>query len=203
LARQGCFWKEVPYKINMPVRIDDPRLSAPQCVSLTPVRTVHINPWFVVQDRGGYFTIEYKQPQVIILPIIDNHSILMVRVKRPVIADSTLELPAGSVKRNETPLAAAAREFAEETGIEIEDTRRFMAKAPISSSPNRTPTLIYIYQIFLSQAEYDYRNTHDDEIESVGCYRFEELKKMLIHGEIYVSVPMAVIGSYLLKKCFS
>lgn len=152
MARQGCFWKEVPYKINMPVRIDDPRLSAPLNVFRLhqPVRTVHINPWFVVRDRGGYFPTEYKQPQVIILPIIDNHSILMIRVKRPVIADSTLELPAGSVKRNEPPLTAAAREFAEETGIEIEDTRRFMAKAPISSSPNRTPTLMYIYQIFLS-----------------------------------------------------
>ncbi|MBI4619822.1 MAG: NUDIX domain-containing protein [Desulfobacterales bacterium] len=187
----------------MPVRIDDPRLSDPQCVSLTPVRTVHINPWFVVQDRGGYFTVEYKQPQVIILPIIDNHSILMVRVKRPVIADSTLELPAGSVKRNEPPLAAAAREFAEETGIEIEDTRRFIVEAPISNSPNRTPTLTYIYHIVLSQAEYDFRSQHDDEIESVGCYRFKELKRMLISGKIYVSVPAAVIGRYLLQKCFS
>lgn len=203
MARQGCFWKEVSYKINMPVRINDPRLLEPQCVSLTPVKTVHKNKWFAVRDRGGYFTVEYEQPQVIILPIIDNHSILMVKVKRPVIADSTLELPAGDVKKNEEPLAAAAREFAEETGIEIKDTRRFMAKTPISSSPNRVPTLIHIYHILLSQAEYDYRSTHDDEIESVGCYRFEELKKMLIHGEIYVSAPMAIIGRYLLKKCFS
>ena len=185
----------------MSVRIDDPRLSAPQCPLLTPVSTVHINKWFVVRDRGGYFTVEYKQPQVIILPIIDNHSILMVRVKRPVIADNTLELPAGGAKKNEAPIDAAVREFAEETGIEIENKSRFIPEAPFSVSPNRVPTLIHIFQITLTQAEYDSRRSHDDEIVNVVCYRFEEMKKMLVQGKIYISVPAAIIGRYLLKEC--
>ena len=113
-----------------------------------------------------------------ILPIIDNHSVLMVRVKRPVIVDNTLELPAGGAKKNEAPLDAAAREFAEETGIEIENKGRFINEAPISGSPNRVPTLIHIFQITLTQAEYDSRRSHDDEIVNVVCYRFEELKKI-------------------------
>jgi len=114
--------------------INDPRLISPQCFSLTPIETVHENPWFVVRNRGGYFTTEYKQPQVIILPIVDNNSIVMVRVKRPVIADIALELPAGSTKEHETPIRAAARELAEETGIEINGLERFEMLSPVSNS---------------------------------------------------------------------
>jgi len=183
----------------MAPKIDDQRLISPQCSSLTPVETLHENPWFAVRNRGGYFTTEYKQSQVIILPIIDNHSILMVRVKRPVIADTSLELPAGSVKTNESPLAAAVREFVEETGIEIVDRERFIPKVPVSSSPNRSPTLLYIYQISVSQTEYAMRNPHDDEIERVECFRFEEVQRLIVEGDIYISVPMAVIGRYFLE----
>lgn len=183
------------------MELNDPRLFSPQCGSLVPVKTVHQNPWFVVRNRGGYFTTEYKQPQVIILPVIDDQAVLMVRVKRPVIADSPMELPAGEVKKDESPLAAAARELAEETGIEIEDTGRFFARVPVSGSPNRCPKLLHIYEINISQAEYDSRKPHDDEIAGVECFCFEELKRLIIKGEIYISVPLAVIGRFLLERC--
>ena len=186
--------------MSMPVRIDDPRLSSPQCISLTPVCNIHSNEWFSVCNRGSYYTVEYKHPQVIVLPVIGQHSVLMVRVKRPVIADITLELPAGSVKSSEMPLEAVAREFTEETGIKIGDPGRFIAEPPIANSPNRNPALIHIYRIFLSQKEYENRASHDDEIESVECYRYKEVKQMLAKGEIYVSAPVAVIGRFLLQK---
>lgn len=179
---------------------NDPRLISPQCFDLTPVETVHENPWFVVRNRGGYFTTEYKRPQVIILPIVDNNSIVMVRVKRPVIADIALELPAGSTKDNETPLQAAARELAEETGILINDLERFKLSPPISGSPNRNPNLLHIFQIFLSMDEYIDRKSHDKEIESVELFRFEEIYELLIQGKIYVSVPMAVIVRFLISN---
>jgi len=185
---------------NMPVKTNDPRLHTPQCLSLTPVKDLHSNKWFIVRDRGGYFTLEYRHSQVIILPIVDDSSILMVRVKRPVIADITWELPAGSVKENEKPIAGAAREFEEETGIKISDEERFLALPPISNSPNRNPNLVNIYEVSLSQAEYDSRSKHDDEVESVECCRFNEIKEMLISGQIYVGAPVAVIGRYLLQE---
>ena len=42
---------------------------------------------------------DHEFPQVIILPVVDNDSIVMVKVKRPVINDETLELPAGSAMK--------------------------------------------------------------------------------------------------------
>jgi len=178
--------------------INDPRLTSPQCFSLTPVETVHKNPWFVVRNRGGYFTTEYKRPQVIILPIVDNNSIVMVKVKRPVIADITLELPAGSAKENETPLQAAARELSEETGILINDLERFKLSPPISGSPNRNPNLLHIFQIVISMSEFKNKKIHDKEIESVELFSFKEVSTLLSQGKIYVAIPIAVITRFLL-----
>jgi len=180
----------------MKIRTDDPRLTAPQCTSLTPVKIIHENQWFAVRNRGGFFTTEYRYPQVIVLPIVDNCSIVMVRARRPVIEDITFELPAGSAKENETPMQAADRELGEETGIEIKDLNRFKLLTPISNSPNRNPQLLHVFQIYLKFSEYDTRTKHDHEVDGVKCFSFEEIQKMIVSGEIYVSIPMAVIGRF-------
>jgi ADP-ribose pyrophosphatase len=180
--------------------IDDPRLFSPQCSSLIPVETVHENPWFAVRNRGGYFTVEYDQFQVIILPVVENHSIIMVRAKRPVLNDICLELPAGGAMEGELPVQAAARELAEETGIEIQDLRRFIMLPPISVSPNRNPNLAHIFHIHISMNEYEMRKEHDKEIESVKLFSLDEIQRMVCEGEIYISLPIAVISRYLMSS---
>lgn len=69
---------------------------------LGPVFLAHENPWFKVMSRGTYYTIEYERPQVVILPILGGDSIVMVRVKRPLIDDCPLELPAGDSDEGES-----------------------------------------------------------------------------------------------------
>ena len=179
--------------------IDDPRLFYPQCSSLTPVETVHENPWFAVRNRGGYFTVEYSRFQVIILPVIENSSIVMVRVKRPVINDESLELPAGSSEENETPIQAAWRELAEETGIKIGDLRRLEILPPITNSPNRNPNLTYIFMAHVTQQEYENRGDHDREIADVECFSLKEAYRLIINGDIYVSVPIAIISRFIMS----
>lgn len=181
-------------------KTDDPRLVSPQCHSLTPVQTIHENPWFFVRNRGGYYTIEFKTPQIAILPIVEDHSIVMIRAKRPVIGDDTLELPAGGADKGETPFIAAARELAEETGIEIRELERFQLLPPIALLVNRIPVFPHIYQIHITQQEFDFRKKHDDEILSVKCICFEDVKQMIVNGEIYVSLPIAIISRFFLSK---
>jgi len=184
----------------MSIRNDDPRMIAPQCHSLQPVSTIHENKWFSLMNRGGYYTLEHHQPQVVILPVVDNHFIVMVRVKRPVIADNALELPAGGAKENEEPLDAAAREFHEETGIKIEQLNRFRLLSSIAISPNRYPVLPWIYRIDISKKEFDKRKPHDDEVVSVECFTFEEVKEKIIQGEVYVSLPLAIVSRFLFSQ---
>ena len=181
----------------MNILIDDPRMMAAQCPSLQPVSTEHTNPWFSLKNRGGYYTLEYHQPQVAVLAVVDNHSIVMVRVKRPVLNDAPLELPAGGADLNETPQKAAAREFQEETGIQIDRTGRFKLLPSIAISPNRYPILPWIYQIDISQNEFDRHKRHDEEIKSVECLKYEEIKDKILNGGIYIGLVIAIISRFL------
>ena len=144
--------------------------------------------------------MEYHRSQVVILPVVDNRSIVMVRVKRPVIADNPLELPAGGAKENEAPLEAAAREFQEETGIKIDRIDRFQLLPSIAISPNRYPVLPWIYQIDILKQEFDTRELHDDEVVSVECFTFEEVKEKIIQGGFYVSLPLAIVSRFLFSE---
>jgi 8-oxo-dGTP pyrophosphatase MutT (NUDIX family) len=183
----------------MPKR-DDPRLLAPQCYELTPVLTLHENPWFTVKKRGDYYTTEFKALDIIVLPVVDEKSIVMVRVKRPVIADLPLELPAGSTLEDELPVQGAARELMEETGIEITDLSRFHLLPPIAGSPNRNPNLLHIFAVNITADEYERRKKHDDEIQAVELFNMEEVVEQLCQGDIYVAVPIAVISRYILSR---
>jgi 8-oxo-dGTP pyrophosphatase MutT (NUDIX family) len=138
-------------------------------------------------------------PQVLILPIVDNKAIVMVRVNRPVVADVTLELPAGGANENELPVEAAAREMAEETGIVISELNRFKMLPPLIHMP-RSPVLPYIFQINLIWQEFDLRGAHDHEIVAVECFSFDDLLKKIAEGEIYIGLQIAIIVRYFIQN---
>lgn len=175
----------------------DRRLHEVACPGLTPVRLLHENPWYAVRDRGGYFTVEYHLPQVIVLPIVEERAVVMVRVRRPVIGDATLELPAGCSEAGEMPEAGAARELAEETGIRV-DPQRLVPMPPLAASPNRIPNLLYVYRVDLGLTEFDGRGPHDDEVVEVELLPLDDVVRRIANGSIYVALPVAVIGAYLL-----
>ena len=154
--------------------------------------------WFDLLENDTYFTIEYKTPQVIILPIVDHESILMVKAKRPVIGASTWELPAGASEKGESMREGASRELLEETGIHVKLLDRFKALPSLVVSPNRMPMFPSVFQVNLSMEEYQKRIAHDKEVEVVSLISFSDIKQMIIDGEIFISLPMSIISRYLL-----
>jgi len=181
-------------------KTDDSRLFSPQCHDLKPVLTLHENPWFTVRKRGDFYTTEFRARDVIILPVVEGTHIVMVRTKRPVIADTTLELPAGSAEGDESPVQGAARELREETGIAITDLNRFCPLPPLSGFPTRNPNLLHIFFVDVTRDEYRQRQAHDDEIEAVELFSMQEIVRLLGNGDIYVAVPLAVISRYLVSR---
>ena len=178
----------------------DRRLKTPNCPELIPVEIVHSNDWFTVKNRGGYFTLEYNTPQVVVLPIVESHSVVMVRAKRPLIGDAPLELPSGGSREKESPVQACARELAEETGIEIQDLKKFQLLPPLSISPNRFPLLPHIYEVHISQKDYELRSSHDEEVIGVESIPLNNIGNMIVRGEIYVCLPIAILSRYLIKR---
>jgi len=177
----------------------DRRLTQVACAGLAPAQLLHENAWFTVWRRGDYYTAEYRQPQVIVLPVVENCAVVMVRVKRPILDDSTLELPAGGSEDAEGPEDSAARELGEEAGIRVLASR-MVPMPPLAISPNRMPKLAYVFRVDLTQKEFDGRGDHDNEIEKVELVPLHEVARMITTGRIYVSVPVAVIGTYLISR---
>jgi ADP-ribose pyrophosphatase len=53
---------------------------------------------------------------VVVVPMVSADAVCLVEVVRVAVGETLLELPAGTLDRDEPPLATAARELAEETG---------------------------------------------------------------------------------------
>ncbi len=172
------------------------------CPELTPVISEYENPWFRVLSRGSYYSIEFERPQVVIVPLLEENSVIMVRVNRPLIDDFPLEFPAGDSMPGETPRMAAAREFREETGIHITDIDRFVPDLPLSEMPGRMPVLLSVFTVKICKQEFERRARYDDDIVSVEALPLSEMARKIVNGEIYLSSPMALASRLLLRANF-
>jgi ADP-ribose pyrophosphatase len=64
---------------------------------------------------------------VVILPLLDERTAVLIRNERFAVGQTLWELPAGTLEKNEEPRACAARELIEETGYEAARLRPLTA----------------------------------------------------------------------------
>lgn len=157
-------------------------------------------PWFTILQKDSYFTLQYSSSQIVILPIIENLQILLVKVKRPVIGTSTWELPAGGLEKGETEKDSALRELKEETGVLIDDKNRLKPMNTLVISPIRMPMFPSLFSINITKKEFDLRQSHDDEVEEVGLFSFDEIRQMILNEKVFVSLPLAILSRFLLSQ---
>ena len=78
--------------------------------------------WFdvVAKNVDGAASPYYSlrlQDYVTVLPVTQDHEIILVRQYRPAVEAFTIELPSGHIEDREMPVEAATRELQEETGL--------------------------------------------------------------------------------------
>jgi len=154
-------------------------------------------PWFSVLESESYYSIEHIGEQVMILAIVEHSSILLVKAKRSLLDGSVWELPAGGMEKNEKLKECASRELLEETGVKVSDFNRFQTMPSFVLASNRMPMFPKIFHIKLSLKEYEGRLDSDDEIEKVGIFNLEKIKGMISTGELFATLPIAVISRYI------
>jgi ADP-ribose pyrophosphatase len=67
---------------------------------------------------------------VAILPLVDAERVCLLRNRRPIVGETLLEVPAGTLEPGEAPEHAAVRELAEETGYRAAAWRKLAAFYP-------------------------------------------------------------------------
>lgn len=74
-----------------------------------------------LRDRHGrpytYYQVESRFDAVVVVPVLADGRLVVERIYRHPYRRHFLEFPAGGIEPGEAPLAAAARELAEETGF--------------------------------------------------------------------------------------
>jgi ADP-ribose pyrophosphatase len=104
---------------------------------------------------------------VIMIPLLDDHTVIMERQFRYALGRHFYELPAGKIEPNEEPLATAKRELIEECGYTARSWRHLATLHPcVGYSDER-------YELYLAR-----------DLEFVG--------RALDDGEFLEVVPMAI-----------
>ena len=118
-------------------------------------------------------------PAVVIVPFQPPHSLYLIRQYRRATKKWILEVPAGIMDPQETPLEAAQRELREETGFHASYWEALTQGYP---SPGFCDEYMYFYlaqDLKAGPTQFD----EDEQIELV-LYNFEDIESMIYKQEI-------------------
>ena len=156
------------------------------------IRTIYEGKIFKVQietielPKGGELRAEIvRHPgSVVIVPLTDTGSILLVRQYRHAIGRWVWELPAGSLKHGEDPDAAAQRECHEETG---RIPGNLEALGSFYPTPGYCDEQMHIYRataLRLPNTEDEAAQPDDDEDLEVEAFTVGEIRRLMATGDI-------------------
>ncbi len=119
---------------------------------------------------------------VAIVPVLDNGDIVLVKQCRYPMDTVMWEIPAGKLDHgaDEDPDECAKRELSEETGYEAKEWQRLIS---VATTPAFTDEVIHLYKAW-GLKKYT-QHTDADEFIGVQAFSPEQIKSMILSGEIF------------------
>ncbi len=128
----------------------------------------------------------------VVVPVLNDGRIVLVKQFRYPFGRFLFELPAGKLDFNEDPLKCAKRELIEETGYRTEN---FTKLGSISTTPGFCTEILHIY-LAKDLTDGNHAREEGEYGMEVFSYPIEELKKMIMSGEIIDAKTIAGIFYY-------
>lgn len=134
---------------------------------------------------------------VAIVPVLDDGKIVLVKQCRYPMGTIMWEIPAGKLDHGdqENPDDCAKRELSEETGYEATCWQKLIS---IATTPGFTDEVIHLYKAWgLKKFS---QHTDEDEFIGVAAFTPQEIKKMIMQGEIYDAKTLCALYACELIK---
>ena len=130
----------------------------------------------------------------VVLPIMDDGSVVMIRNYRFAVAENLLELPAGMMDGDEEPRATAARELAEETGF---TAGRLEPLGEFYTGPGTTDERMFAF--LATELTKGRQSLEPHEQIRVEVHAADEVRRMVADGTIHDGKSIAALALYWLR----
>jgi len=136
-----------------------------------------------------------KHPGAVSIIAVQDDEIVLIKQYRYATGKYLLEIPAGTLEKNEDPYQCAVRELQEETGFAASSWNRLFQCYMV---PGYSDEILYFY--LAEGLTYIGNRPDEDEDISIQRYGFEEVLSMIESNEIEDAKTIIGVLSYLTRK---
>ncbi|MGI9470836.1 MAG: NUDIX hydrolase [Rubripirellula sp.] len=129
---------------------------------------------------------------VVLLPLVDSDTVVLIENQRPTVGETLLELPAGTREPDELPETTAARELLEETGYHA---GQFKKIHEFFSAPGICDELMHLY-VATELTEGQHAREATEQIENRIANR-EEILRWIGEGKIRDAKTLVGLYAFL------
>lgn len=145
------------------------------------------------KDGKTYHREVIRHPgAVVLLPLVDVDTVVLIENHRPTVAEVLLELPAGTREPNEAPEQTAVRELTEETGYQAGHLKKIHE---FFSAPGICDELLHLY-VATELTEGQHQREATEQIENRLASR-DEVLRWIHQGKIRDAKTLVGLYAFL------